>query len=157
MENVMKEGTFKVHVNLVSDSEKYVGRVNFDIDESLCQLDENGVESFVQQFSLQSFAMRQQLKAVSKDYCKYLLLANGHLESGQVGMLLFGAELEIKRVLRHKDEPRQYGEGTYERDVYSTEIVSVTVNKEEALLDDLKASIRENKALSHIGSANLFA
>ena len=145
----------KVTVAMVSDSEKYVGRINIETEEELIQLDENGKETKVNQFSLQEFNLRQQLTKVCKEYRKYLLLSNGHLESGQVGMLLFGATLTIKRELAKAGTPRKFGEGTYERDTYTTEIVAVEIS-EDAMLEDLRASIRENKAMAKMTAANPF-
>lgn len=151
-----KTGEMKVTVTIVSESEKYKGRVNFEIEEELTQLDENGNEVKVSQFSLQEFAMRQQLTKVCKEYRKALLRANGHLAAGQVGMLLFGATLTINRSLAKAGEPRKFGEGTYERDTYTTEIVGVEISKDDAMLDDLAASIREDKAMTRCAVANPF-
>jgi len=145
----------KVTVAIVSDSEKYVGRVNIETEEELLQLDENGNENKVNFFSLQEFNLRQQLTKCCKEYRKYLLLSNGHLESGQIGMLLFGATLSIVRTLRKAGEPRQNGDGVYERDTYSTEIVDVEIG-EDAMIEDLRASIRENKAMARVAIANPF-
>lgn len=150
------EGIFDVHVSMVSDSTKYVGRINIEIDESLIYLDEHGNEAETSQFSFDAYNLRQQLTKVCKEYRKYLLLANGNLESGQVGMLLFGAELKIKRTFAAAGTPRRVGEGTYERDTYITDIESVELS-DDAMVDDLRASIRENKAMARVAIANPFA
>lgn len=146
----------KVTVNFVSDSEKYVGRVNISTDETYKQLDEKGVEKDVSQFSMDSFALEMNLREKCKEYRKFALLGNGKLETGEIGMLLMGATLEVTRTLKHAGEAREVGEGTYERDTYTTKIDSVTINPEEAMLDDLRASIRERKALSKMAGANPF-
>lgn len=145
----------QVHVTLVTESNKFVGRVNIETEEELIQLDENGNETKVTQFSLQEFALRQQLTKSCKEFRKYLLLSNGNLEAGQIGMLLFGATLDITRTLKKAGEPRQFGEGVYERDTYTTEIVNVELG-EDAMLEDLRASIRENKAMARVSMANPF-
>lgn len=152
----MANNEFIVTVAMVSDSEKYVGRVNFEIEETLKQLDENGNESDTNVFSLQEYNLRQQLTKVCKEYRKYLLLANGHLESGQIGMLLFGAKLTIVRELAKAGSPRKSGDGVYERDTYTTEIKAVELS-EDAMLEELRASIRENKAMAKMTAANPFA
>ena len=150
------EGTFNVHVSMVSDSTKYVGRINVEIDENLIQIDEHGNETETSQFSFDAYNLRQQLTKVCKEYRKYLLLANGNLESGQIGMLLFGAEITIKRTFAAAGTPRRQGEGNYERDVYITDIEKVELS-DDAMLDDLRASIRENKAMARVAIANPFA
>lgn len=147
--------TTKVHVNFVSESEKYVGRTNISVDEKLKQLNEQGVEVDVQQFSMDNYALELSLREKSKDFRKYALIANGHLEIGEIGMLLFGAELEITRTLKKAGEKREVGDGTYERDTYTTRIDSVSLS-EDAMLDELKASIRERKALAKVANANPF-
>ena len=144
-----------VTVTMVTDSTKYIGRINIETEEQYPQLDEQGVETNVHQFSVQEYALRQQLTKCCKEYRKYLLLSNGHLESGQIGMLLFGAKLEIERTLAKAGTPRKYGEGVYERDVYTTEICGVELS-EDAMLEELRASIRENKAMARCAVANPF-
>ena len=146
----------KVNVNFVSDSEKYPGRVNISTDETYKQLDEKGVEKDVNQFSMDDFALEMNLREKCKEYRKFALLGNGKLETGEIGMLLMGATLEIERELKHEGEPREVGEGTYQRDTWTTKIISVTINPEEAMIDDLRASIRERKALAKISNANPF-
>ena len=146
----------KVTINFVSDSDKFVGRVNISTDETYKQLDEKGVENDVNQFSMDSFALEMNLREKCKEYRKFALLANGKLETGEIGMLLMGASMEITRTLKHAGEPREIGEGTYERDTYTTKIDSVTINPDEAMLDDLRASIRERKALAKMANANPF-
>lgn len=146
----------KVTVNFVSDSDKFVGRVNISTDETYKQLDEKGVENDVNQFSMDSFALEMTLREKCKEYRKYALLANGKLETGEIGMLLMGASMEITRTLKHAGEAREVGEGTYERDTYTTKIDSVTINPDEAMLDDLRTSIRERKALAKMSGANPF-
>lgn len=146
----------KVTVNFVSDSEKFVGRVNVSTDETYKQLDEKGIENDVNQFSMDTFALEMNLREKCKEYRKFALLGNGKLETGEIGMLLMGATLEITRTLKKAGEKREVGEGTYERDTYTTKIDSVTINPEEAMLDDLKASIRERKALAKMSAANPF-
>ena len=146
----------KVTINFVSDSDKFVGRVNLSTDESYKQLDEKGVENDVNQFSMDSFALEMNLREKCKEYRKFALLANGKLETGEIGMLLMGAPMEITRTLKKAGEAREVGEGTYERDTYTTKIDSVTINPEEAMLDDLRASIRERKALAKMANANPF-
>lgn len=145
-----------VHVNFVSDSEKYVGRVNISTDETYKQLDENGVEKDVNQFSMDDFAFEMNLREKCKEYRKFALLGNGKLETGEIGMLLMGATLEIERTLKHEGEPREVGDGVYQRDTWTTKIVSVTINPEEAMLDDLRAAIRERKAIAKMANANPF-
>lgn len=147
--------TTKVHVNFVSESEKYVGRTNINVDETLKQLNEQGTEIDVQQFSMDNYALELSLREKSKDFRKYALIANGHLEIGEIGMLLFGAELEITRTLKKAGEKREVGDGTYERDTYTTHINSVTIG-EDAMIDELRASIRERKALAKMTNANPF-
>lgn len=145
----------KVTVNFVSESEKFVGRTNISVDESLKQLNEQGVEVETNQFSMDNYALELALREKSKDFRKFALIANGHLEIGEIGMLLFGATMEITRTLKKAGDAREVGEGTYERDTYTTKIDSVTINPEEAMLDDLRASIRERKAMAKM-SANPF-
>lgn len=151
-----KEGKFNVTVAMVTESEKFVGRVNIECEETFAYIDEHGVETETSQFSLDAYNLRQQLTKVCKEYRKYLLLSNGHLEAGQTGMLLFGATLEIERKIAKAGTPRRSGQGVYERDTYTTDIVSVTLS-DEAMIDDLRASIRENKAIKNIAIANPFA
>ena len=151
-----KTGEMKVTVSMVSESETYKGRVNFEIEEELTQLDEYGNEKQVSQFSLQEYAMRQQLTKACKEYRKALLRADGHLSAGQVGMVLMGATLTINRRLAKAGEPRKFGEGIYERDTYTTEIVGVEINEADIMLDDLAASIREDKAMARCAVANPF-
>lgn len=146
----------EVTVNFVSDSDKFVGRVNISTDETYKQLDENGNEKDVNQFSMDGFALEMALREKCKEYRKQALRANGKLETGEIGMLLMGATMEITRTLKHAGEPREVGEGTYERDTYTTKIESVTINPEEAMLDDLRDSIRERKALAKMSNANPF-
>ncbi len=145
----------KVTVNFVSESEKFVGRTNISVDETLKQLDEHGTEVDTNQFSMDNYALELALREKSKEFRKYALIANGHLEVGEIGMLLFGAEMEITRTLKHAGEQREVGEGTYERDTYTTKIDNITIG-EDAMLDDLRASIRERKALAKMSSANPF-
>ena len=146
----------KVHVNFVAESEKYVGRVNLSTDESYKQLDENGVEKDVNQFSMDSYALELNLREKCKEYRKFALIGNGKLETGEIGMLLMGAELEITRTLKHAGEQREIGEGVYERDTYTTKIDSVTINPDEAMIDELRAAIRERKAIAKMTNANIF-
>lgn len=146
----------KVTINFVSDSEKYVNRVNISTDETYKQLDEKGVENDVNQFSMDSFALEMSLREKCKEYRKFALLANGKLETGEIGMLLMGASMEITRTLKHAGDAREVGDGVYERDVYTTKIDSVIINPEEAMLDDLRTSIRERKALAKMANANPF-
>jgi hypothetical protein len=145
----------KVTVNFVSESEKFVGRTNISIDEPLKQLNEQGVEVETNQFSMDNYALELALREKSKEFRKFALIANGHLETGEIGMLLFGAELEITRVLKHAGEQREVGDGVYERDTYTTKIESVTIG-EDAMIDELRASIRERKALAKMTNANPF-
>lgn len=145
----------KVTVNFVSESEKFVGRTNISIDEPLKQLNEQGVEVETHQFSMDNYALELALREKSKEFRKFALIANGHLETGEIGMLLFGAELEITRVLKHAGEQREVGDGVYERDTYTTKIESVTIS-EDAMIDELRSSIRERKALAKMTNANPF-
>ena len=69
----------KVTINFVSDSDKFVGRVNLSTDESYKQLDEKGVENDVNQFSMDSFALEMALREKCKEYRKFALLGNGKL------------------------------------------------------------------------------
>lgn len=145
----------KVTINFVSESEKYVGRTNISVDEPLKQLNEQGVEVEVNQFSMDNYALELTLREKSKEFRKFALIANGHLETGEIGMLLFGATMEITRILKHAGEAREVGDGVYERDTYTTKIDSVTIG-EDAMFDDLRASIRERKALAKMTNANPF-
>lgn len=146
----------KVKVNFVSESEKFVGRVNVSTDEMYKQLDENGNEKDVNQFSLDAFALEMILREKCKEYRKFALIANGKLETGEIGMLLMGATLDIDRVLKHAGEAREVGDGVYERDTYTTKINSITIDEEEAMLAELKDAIRERKALAKVAIANPF-
>lgn len=150
------KNSMKVTVNFVSNSEKYVGRVNISTDETYKQLDEKGVEKDVNQFSMDDFALEMNLREKCKEYRKFALLGNGKLETGEIGMLLMGATLEIERELKKEGTPREVGEGVYQRDTYTTKIVSVTINPDDAMLDDLRAAIRERKALAKMSAANPF-
>lgn len=145
-----------VIVNFVSDSEKYPGRVNISTDESYKQLDEKGVENNVNQFSIDNFALEMTLREKCKEYRKFALLGNGKLETGEIGMLIMGATLGIERELKHEGEPREVGDGTYQRDTWTTKITSITINPDEAMIDDLRASIRERKAIAKMTDANPF-
>lgn len=145
----------KVTINFVSESEKYVGRINISVDEPLKQLNEQGVEVEVNQFSMDNYALELALREKSKEFRKFALIANGHLETGEIGMLLFGATMEITRTLKHAGEAREVGNGVYERDTYTTKIDSVTIG-EDAMVDELRANIRERKALAKMTNANPF-
>ena len=145
----------KVTVNFVSESEKYIGRTNISVDEPLKQLNEQGVEVEVNQFSMDNYALELALREKSKEFRKFALIANGHLETGEIGMLLFGATMEITRTLKHAGEAREVGDGVYERDTYTTKIDSVTIG-EDAMIDELRSSIRERKALAKMTNANPF-
>lgn len=145
----------KVTVNFVSESEKFVGRTNISVDETLKQLNEQGVEVETNQFSMDNYALELALREKSKEFRKFALIANGHLEVGEIGMLLFGAEMEITRTIKHAGEQREVGTGVYERDTYTTKIESVTIG-EDAMIDELRASIRERKALAKMANANPF-
>ena len=149
----------KVTINFVSDSEKFVGRVNINTNESYKQLDEKGVEKDVNQFSMDSFALEMALREKCAEYRRFALLGNGKLETGEIGMLLMGATAEITRTLKKACEAREVGEGIYERDTYTTKIDSITINTDPnsgAMIDDLRASIRERKALAKMANANPF-
>lgn len=145
----------KVTVNFINESEKFVGRTNISIDEQLKQLNEQGVEIETNQFSMDNYALELALRETSKEFRKFALIANGHLEVGEIGMLLFGAELDITRELKHAGEQREVGEGTYERDTYTTKINAVKIS-DDAMIDELRSSIRERKALSKMANANPF-
>ena len=145
----------KVTINFVSESEKYIGRTNISVDEPLKQLNEQGVEVEVNQFSMDNYALELALREKSKEFRKFALIANGHLETGEIGMLLFGATMEITRTLKHAGEAREVGDGVYERDTYTTKIDSVTIG-EDAMIDELRSSIRERKALAKMTNANPF-
>lgn len=157
--NLQNFTIMKVTINFVSDSEKFVGRVNINTNESYKQLDEKGVEKDVNQFSMDSFALEMTLREKCAEYRRFALLGNGKLETGEIGMLLMGATAEITRTLKKAGEAREVGEGTYERDTYTTKIDSITINTDPntgAMIDDLRASIRERKALAKMANANPF-
>lgn len=145
----------KTTVLFVENSAKYVGRINVQIADKVKQLNEHGEEVETDVFSMDNFALTRSLRAASRDFLKWSLRKGSDLTAGEIGMLLFGAEIEIERTLRKEGDARQYGEGTYERDTYTTEIKSVKIS-DEALLDDLKESIKEGKVAQAVATANPF-
>lgn len=145
----------KTNVLFVENSQKYVGRINVQVSDKMKQLNEHGEEVETDVFSMDAFALTRSLRAASRDFLKWSLRKGSDLTAGEIGMLLFGAEIEIERVLRKEGEARQYGEGTYERDTYTTEIKKVTIS-DEALLDELKESIKEGKVAQAVATANPF-
>lgn len=145
----------KTTILFVENSQKYVGRINVQVADKMKQINEHGEEVETDVFSMDTFALTRSLRGVSRDFLKWSLRKGADLTAGEIGMLFFGAEIEIERVLRKAGEARQYGEGTYERDTYTTEIKSVKIS-DDALLDDLKESIKESKVAAVAVSANPF-
>lgn len=145
----------KTNVLFVENSQKYVGRINVQVSDKMKQLNEHGEEIETDVFSMDAFALTRALRAASRDFLKWSLRKGADLTAGEIGMLLFGSEIEIERVLRKEGEARQYGEGTYERDTYTTEIKKVTIS-DEALLEELKESIKEGKVAQAVATANPF-
>jgi hypothetical protein len=162
--NVVKETESTKFVILsVEKSEKYPDRTNVIIDGELTQLDENGMEKIVNQFSLADYALHTSLRATCRRYLKMSIVAGGRaLNAGECAAVLAGATVEISRTLKHEGDPREEvagkETGVYERDIYATKIISVNFDETAMFNDDeVKAIIRENNTINKIAAnANPF-
>ena len=95
----------KTNVLFVENSAKYVGRINVQIADKVKQLNEHGEEVETDVFSMDNFALTRSLRAVSRDFLKWSLRKGSDLTAGEIGMLLFRAEIEMERTGRKEGEP----------------------------------------------------
>ena len=152
-----------LHIMTCETSEKYPTRTNVIVEEDLMQLGEKGEEKVVNQFSIDNYALHVELRAKCRRYLKMTILAGGRqLNAGETAAVLGGAVVTISRKLAHEGDPRKEiagrETGTYERDVYVTEIISVDFPEEPMFSDaEVKNVIRENNALNKMAeTANPF-
>ena len=149
-----------VHVMTCEKSDKYPERTNVIVEEELFQLGEKGEEKVQNQFSMENYYLHVELRAKCRRYLKMTIFAGGRaLNAGETAAVLAGATITINRRLAKEGEPRKQvngkDTGTYNRDVYVTEIVSVNFEDEPMFSDEeVKGIIRENNTISKLADSN---
>lgn len=161
METIIKEvESTNVHVMTCEKSERYPDRTNVIVEENLFQLGEKGEEKVQNQFGLDDYVLHVELRAKCKRYLKMTILAGGRqLNAGETAAVLAGATITISRKLVHEGDPRKEiagrETGTYQRDVYTTEILKVEFEDEPMFSDaEVKQVIRENNTVNKLAEAS---
>ena len=130
--NVQEVQEFEVTVTSTRVSKEYPDRIEFLIIGTLPQFNKDGELLQKDSFSLHEYNAEIQLRKLCRRYNKMTAWNDAKpLDPGELGAVIGGATMKIKRTLRHKDEPREEvngkSSGVYENDTFTTEILSVDI------------------------------